>query len=670
MRHHFFGKPGEASYGLLIKDSAFRTSELKKYYVDPAEKLGLPKEEFLALTLDYNNKKAPSAADMRGYLEDLMPVVRDNGIETLLVADSGYFKALTKVKKIAASHGYILPCTVKGYEDINVILSLNYQGLFYNPDSQDKLDLSLKTLLSDYNNNYVELGTGIIKSAAYPTTYDEIVEQLRYAATKPLVAMDFETKSLDFYKAGIGTVGIAWSQHEGCSFPMDTHGGLGEPVRELLRDFFSGYEGTIIWHNANYDLKIAVYELWMKDPLDYEGLLIGMETVTCNFHCTKVIAYLATNTTAGNHLSLKDLGHEFAGDWAQDVTDILKIAKADLLQYNLVDCLTTFHVFEKYYPKMIADNQEEIYKTIFHPSIKLLLNIELVGMPLDPEQVLVTENQLQKILDKQLAVFKKSSIIRTFVLDERKAAMAAKNLTLKTKVKPISDFNHIVFNPNSNPQLQRLLFDTLGLPILDLTDSKAPSTGGKTIKKLMHHTTDPQVLEILTALKEVADVSIILNTFISAFKNKVLGKADGRVYLHGSFNLGGTVSGRLSSSGPNLQNIPSTGSTYSKHVKKCFKAPEGWIMVGADFASLEDRISALTTKDPNKLKVYIDGFDGHNLRAFGYFGSQMPNVRQCTPVDRAYAVTINGQLTYCKSGDFIILSDGTRQPIEEYYARS
>ncbi|TGW14442.1 hypothetical protein EIL50_05525, partial [bacterium NHP-B] len=85
---------------------------------------------------------------------------------------------------------------------------------------------------------------------------------------------------------------------------------------------------------------------------------------------------------------------------------------------------------------------------------------------------------------------------------------------------------------------------------------------------------------------------------------------DGAYYIFGNFNLGGTVSGRLSSSGPNLQNIPSSGTPYAKMIKKCFVAPPGFIFVGADFASLEDRISALTTRDPMKLKVYTDGYDG------------------------------------------------------------
>lgn len=74
-----------------------------------------------------------------------------------------------------------------------------------------------------------------------------------------------------------------------------------------------------------------------------------------------------------------------------------------------------------------------------------------------------------------------------------------------------------------------------------------------------------------------------------------------------------------------MQNIPA-GSVYGKVIKKCFAAPSGWIFCGADFNSLEDYISALTTKDPNKLKVYIEGYDGHCLRAFSYFRDKCPDI--------------------------------------------
>jgi DNA polymerase-1 len=76
----------------------------------------------------------------------------------------------------------------------------------------------------------------------------------------------------------------------------------------------------------------------------------------------------------------------------------------------------------------------------------------------------------------------------------------------------------------------------------------------------------------------------------------------------------------------NLQNLPSSGSRYSNDIKRDFEAPPNWFLAGADFTSLEDKISALLTKDPNKIKVYTDGYDGHCLRAYSYFTDQMPDI--------------------------------------------
>lgn len=68
--------------------------------------------------------------------------------------------------------------------------------------------------------------------------------------------------------------------------------------------------------------------------------------------------------------------------------------------------------------------------------------------------------------------------------------------------------------------------------------------------------------------------------------------------------------------------------------------PPGWIFAGADFASLEDYISALTTRDPNKLKVYIDGYDGHCLRAYAYFPERMPDIKTAPANDECYRAKV------------------------------
>jgi DNA polymerase-1 len=134
-----------------------------------------------------------------------------------------------------------------------------------------------------------------------------------------------------------------------------------------------------------------------------------------------------------------------------------------------------------------------------------------------------------------------------------------------------------------------------------------------------------ETAKVLKALIELNKISKIIDTFIPIFKDRTIPKQD-KVYLHGNFNLNGTISGRMSSSGPNMHQIPSKGSIYAKAIKQCFSSPEGWLICSADFNSLEDRISALTTKDKAKLQVYESGFDGHSLRAYYYFKEQMPDI--------------------------------------------
>ena len=308
------------------------------------------------------------------------------------------------------------------------------------------------------------------------------------------------------------------------------------------------------------------------------------------------------------------------------------IQTPELLRYNLKDTLATFWVYNKYFPKMVEDRQESIYTELFKPSAKTIIQMELTGMPMDAATVLEAKAELERQQQEHLKVITDSQVIKMLNLVLQENAWTNDYEARKAKAvnpgkilpKPKEAFSDLVFNPNSGPQLQRLLYEQMGLPVIDFTDTKQPATGADTIEKLINHTQEPAYKAILSALIHYGKVTKILSTFIPAFERGI-DKADGRKYLHGSFNLGGTVSGRLSSSDPNLQNLPS-GSTFGKVVKKCFQAPDGWVFAGADFNSLEDYISALTTKDPNKLAVYEKGFDGHCLRAAYYFRDQCPEI--------------------------------------------
>lgn len=147
-----------------------------------------------------------------------------------------------------------------------------------------------------------------------------------------------------------------------------------------------------------------------------------------------------------------------------------------------------------------------------------------------------------------------------------------------------------------------------------------------------------QVLTILETLKQLGEIQKITTAFMPNFLNKgiygvkqkpidpVIADSDIIYWLCGSFNLGGTKSGRLSSSAPNLQQLPSTGSPYAKSIKNLVRAPKGWLFVGADYIGLESIISALKTRDPNKLSPYLEGYDDHCLRTYTYWKDKMPDI--------------------------------------------
>lgn len=104
----------------------------------------------------------------------------------------------------------------------------------------------------------------------------------------------------------------------------------------------------------------------------------------------------------------------------------------------------------------------------------------------------------------------------------------------------------------------------------------------------------------------------------------------------------------------NLQNLPAN-STYAKLIKSCVQAPNGWLFVGLDFNALEDHISALTTKDKNKLSVYLQNYDGHCLRACAYFEETMPDI-----VEKREEIAKEGQ-TYK-----VVYSDGSVEYLNEF----
>lgn len=608
-------------YCLLTPDK--NESFIRKYYLDL---LGI--ENTVCIPLWFKETGTITANEKREWFKAVVePKVEKHSCEYILVCDADYFKTLSGKTKAEPCIGYVYDC-VKQNKYIAYIPT--YKTAFKDPiRTKEKINLSINAVLSHSSGSYEEIGSSIIKYAEYPKTNEEIKETLKKLMNYDTLTCDIETWSLKHYDSGITSICFCWDKHSGVAFKVDfDRDSPNERVRMYLRNFFIEYKGKLIFHNITFDCYILTYQLFMNSLHDFNFMLFGMDCLLKNFDDTKLIAYLATNSCAGNQLGLKALAHEYAGDWAEEeITNIDAIDTDELLKYNLTDGLSTWFIYEKYYPLMVKDNQKDIYERIFKPACKDIIQMQLTGLPIDMNVVLRAEQYLLNEKFHAEAIIKASNLVKDFMKSEAEEWVFRKNQKLKKKQVTVDDFKD-EFNPASNLQLKRLLFNYLELPIVGKTTTGEAATSKNELEKILNQTEREDIKELLKALIDWKDVSKILTAFIPAFKKAKYDSEMQFWFLYGKYNLGGTVSGRLSSNDPNLQNIPATGSKYAHLIKECFRAPKGWLFIGLDYNALEDRISALTTKDPEKIKVYTEGFDSHCLRAYTYFKEQMSDITE------------------------------------------
>jgi hypothetical protein len=187
------------------------------------------------------------------------------------------------------------------------------------------------------------------------------------------------------------------------------------------------------------------------------------------------------------------------------------------------------------------------------------------------------------------------------------------------------DVPYPVFNPASSQQKQEL-FAMLCIPSEAVSkDTGLPSWNRDQVERVHKQTSDKDVKSLTLSFIDHSFAAIIKNNFIKAFYNF---SVDGRLY--GSYKLLGAKTGRYTSSSPNMLNMPSTKSRFSKHVKKCFIAPQGKVIIAADYSALEDRVIASLSKDVNKCDIFLKNLDGHSLNALGYFKERVKEIMKLT----------------------------------------
>ncbi|MCH7744096.1 MAG: DNA polymerase I [Proteobacteria bacterium] len=427
---------------------------------------------------------------------------------------------------------------------------------------------------------------------------DRWIEKLSAASC---FAFDTETTSLDYMKAELVGVSFACVAGEAAYVPMN-HDYEGAPtqlstdlVLRKLRPLLEDPSRVIIGQNLKYDMSVlARYGVTLAG--------IGFDTMLESY---------ILNSIASRHnmddLALKYLGREtirfedVAGKGAKQLT-FNQVAVDVAANYAAEDADITLQLHQVLWPKLEATpSLKSVFSEIELPLISILSKIERTGVLLD--QALL--NSQSKELEERL-----------IELEQEAYQLAGEE-----------------FNLGSPKQLQQIFFEKLQLPVIKKTPKGQPSTAEPVLQELALDYPLPKVI------MEYRVLSKLKSTYTDQLPKQVNGET-GRV--HTSYHQAVTATGRLSSTDPNLQNIP-IRTEEGRRIRKAFIAEEGYELVAADYSQIELRIMAHLSKDEGLVAAFNNNLDIHRATAAEVFGRKLEEVDDA---ERRSAKAINFGLIY------------------------
>ena len=436
MKSIHFGN-GDITTLILIKEDAIVESDIYKHYVGPLESRGMSQDNIAVYGLLYEDSKVKAELG-KAYLRMLLSKINKLGtVQNLIVADTSYFKWLTKKTKVNDCYGETVKPKLDGYENFKAVVVPNYRALFYNPTNEELITEGL-TAITGFKK------PDIIHSAEYITTPDKVEDFLVKLMTKPALTIDIETTGLHL-GSEILSIAFAWDKHNGGVIYMK------HINKKLLRQFFILYAGEMIFHNALFDCKHIIHQFFPDKPGSRVEMHKGLYAFK-NVEDSMLYTYIAKNSRTEIKLDLKSNSLEFAGNYGVNVKDAGALPVEVLLEYNLKDCLATWHVYTKYKDIVLTEGLIEPYTTIFQPSIEVLLKMMLVGLPIDSVKVLEVEKELTDKHDKHVAAIAKYPEIIKFNWAFRHKTMTEVNNQLKRKCRPYSDFIDCLLYTSPSPR--------------------------------------------------------------------------------------------------------------------------------------------------------------------------------------------------------------------------
>jgi DNA polymerase-1 len=440
------------------------------------------------------------------------------------------------------------------------------------------------------------------------TTFDAWLEKLRQAE---LFAFDTETTSLEYMQAKIVGVSFAVKAGEAAYVPVahqvtleDADAGAQlsrDFVLEKLRPLLEDPNKFKVGQNLKYDMSVlANYSSNSKGGITLRG--VAFDTMLESYVLDSTATRHDMDSLALKYLNRNTIHFEdVAGKGAKQVTfDHVPISAAG--PYAAEDADVTLQLHQTLWPKLEAEPRlAELFRDIEMPLVTVLSRIERNGVLIDANMLAVQSKELEKrMLEIQHEAFE--------VAGEE-------------------------FNLASPKQIQVILFEKLGLPVLKKTPKGAPSTAEETLAELALDFPLPKLLLEHRGMSKLK----------STYTDKLPGRIDpGTGRVHTSYHQAVASTGRLSSSDPNLQNIP-IRSAEGRRIRQAFIAPPGFTILAADYSQIELRIMAHLSGDAGLLRAFAAGEDIHRATAAEVFGVPLNEV---DTEQRRSAKAINFGLIY------------------------
>ncbi|MFN2110084.1 MAG: DNA polymerase I, partial [Anaerolineae bacterium] len=403
-----------------------------------------------------------------------------------------------------------------------------------------------------------EAGFGDYRAITKVAELAEVAKQLSQAS---LIAVDTETTGTDALLADL--VGVSFTDQEGTAWYVPVLAPEGDPtlpletVQQHLGPVLANPQITKIGHNLKYDV-----EMLQRHGFTIAGTLFDT-----------MIAEWVLNPNSGN-LGLKNQAWARLGVQMTEITALIgtgrdqktmdQVPLAQVAPYAAADADMTFRLSEILRPELEAHEQTALFRDLEMPLLSVLVDMEMAGIKLDTAWLeTLSEELTARLADLEQEIYRHAGT---------------------------------EFNINSTQQLSDVLFKDLGL-----------STRGVRKTKSGHYSTRASVLEdlkgahpVVDAILEHRELSKLKSTYVDALP-QLVNPHTGRV--HTSYNQTGTVTGRLSSSNPNLQNIP-IRSAEGRRVRRAFVAEEGWLLIGADYSQVELRVMAHVSGDASLISAF------------------------------------------------------------------